>query len=231
MQAHQKIADFRTQKNLTLQGLAERVGTTKSQIDKLERGERRLTVEWLERIAEALDVPLAAFFAFDPAADAASDTSANVLTDPAYMPYDLPRRDAARLSVLAEGGMQMLPVYGRSDPLTDQLTQMDKIASHIACPPALAGVKDAYAVYMVGDGMEPRYFAGDVLYVDPSRPLTRGCFILLTLHDDTAQVRRLLRRTEEGLLLVQQTGRDRDETLPLPTLRSVHRIIGSMEQG
>jgi len=107
---------------------------------------------------------------------------------------------------------------------------MDKASSHIARPPALAGVSDAYAVYMVGDSMEPRYFAGDLLYVDPSRPLTKGCMILLTLHDETALVRRLVRRNEGGTLLVQQLGRAREDCLPLASIRTAHRIIGSMEQ-
>lgn len=228
MQPHHRIADFRIQKNLTLQALAERVGTTKSQIDKLEKGERRLTVDWLQRIADALNLPVTSFFAPD-----ASAPLTNALSDAALSLYEAPplQRDPSSLRpAIAEGiALPPLPVHGRSDPLTDMLTGMDRIMSAVPRPPALAGVSDAYAVYMVGDGMEPRYFAGDLLYVDPSRPLTKGCFVLLTLPDDTALVRRLVRRNEGGTLLVQQTGRAREDCLPLASLRAAHRIIGSFE--
>jgi len=51
-----KIKEVRLEKGLTLQGLAERVGTSAPQIDRLERGLRRLTIDWLNRIAKSLDV-------------------------------------------------------------------------------------------------------------------------------------------------------------------------------
>lgn len=35
--------------------LAEKVGTSQPQITRLERGERRLTVDWMQRIAKALE--------------------------------------------------------------------------------------------------------------------------------------------------------------------------------
>jgi len=95
MQAHHKIADFRIQKNLTLQALAERVGTTKSQIDKLEKGERRLTVEWLQRIADALNMPVSSFFSAAP--DGGGIPSAvNTLNDTALAAYKAPlQREAS----------------------------------------------------------------------------------------------------------------------------------------
>lgn len=40
---------------LTLQEMAGRLGTDKSQVCRLESEERRLTVRWVERIAAALD--------------------------------------------------------------------------------------------------------------------------------------------------------------------------------
>lgn len=49
-----KIRFYRKLSGMTLGELALRAGCTRSQIHKLERGERRLTVDWMERIAEAL---------------------------------------------------------------------------------------------------------------------------------------------------------------------------------
>jgi transcriptional regulator with XRE-family HTH domain len=56
------LRNCRLAKGLTLETVAKRAGTTKSQIDKLEKGERRLTVEWFVRICDALEVSPKRFF-------------------------------------------------------------------------------------------------------------------------------------------------------------------------
>lgn len=48
------IKVLRTRKKWSMQRLADAVGTTKSQIYKLEAGDRRLTAEWMTKIASAL---------------------------------------------------------------------------------------------------------------------------------------------------------------------------------
>jgi len=49
-----RIRFWRQQKGWTLQQLAEAASTTRAQIDKLERGSRRLTVDWMLRLAQPL---------------------------------------------------------------------------------------------------------------------------------------------------------------------------------
>lgn len=51
-----RIAILRRERGLTLTALAAASGTTKAQIQKLERGERRLSLDWMERLAPALGV-------------------------------------------------------------------------------------------------------------------------------------------------------------------------------
>jgi transcriptional regulator with XRE-family HTH domain len=48
---------LREQVGISQAELAELMGTTRSQIAKLERGERRLTEKWIDRAATALGVP------------------------------------------------------------------------------------------------------------------------------------------------------------------------------
>lgn len=50
------VRRIREQKQLTREVLAKRVGTSTSQITKLERGERKLSQEWMDRLASALGV-------------------------------------------------------------------------------------------------------------------------------------------------------------------------------
>ncbi len=51
-----RIRTIRENKGWSRRQLASAAETSESQIVKLERGERRLTVEWLNRLAKALDV-------------------------------------------------------------------------------------------------------------------------------------------------------------------------------
>ena len=52
-----RLRAARTARRLTQRQLAARVGTTLQQISRLERGERRLTLDWVHRLATALDCP------------------------------------------------------------------------------------------------------------------------------------------------------------------------------
>jgi transcriptional regulator with XRE-family HTH domain len=53
-----RIAILRKERGLTLTALATAAGTTKAQIQKLERGERRLSLEWMEKLARAMNVKI-----------------------------------------------------------------------------------------------------------------------------------------------------------------------------
>jgi phage repressor protein C with HTH and peptisase S24 domain len=50
-----RIRELRQQKGWTLLQLAEAAGTTHQQIHRLETGQRRLTTDWLMRLAKALE--------------------------------------------------------------------------------------------------------------------------------------------------------------------------------
>ena len=52
-----RLRAARTARRLTQRQLAARVGTTLQQISRLERGERRLTLDWVRGLAAALDCP------------------------------------------------------------------------------------------------------------------------------------------------------------------------------
>lgn len=54
---------LRTGKGLSQTDLADRIGTTLNMYGKLERGDRRLNMDWLRRIASALDVGIDAIVA------------------------------------------------------------------------------------------------------------------------------------------------------------------------
>lgn len=49
-----KIREWRQKRGWSLQRLADAAKTTKGQVDKLEKGHRRLTVDWMVRLAKPL---------------------------------------------------------------------------------------------------------------------------------------------------------------------------------
>lgn len=52
-----RIADLRKKRGWSQQQLADAVGSSNQHIGKLENGKRQLTLQWIDRISKALDVP------------------------------------------------------------------------------------------------------------------------------------------------------------------------------
>lgn len=55
MKRENRIAELRRERGLTQEALAENLRTTRAQIANLERGARGLTLEWMRRLARALN--------------------------------------------------------------------------------------------------------------------------------------------------------------------------------
>lgn len=64
----QRVHALRSAQGLSLDALAARSGVSRSMISRIERGQSSATAVLLEKIATALDVPLAALFNVPPAA-------------------------------------------------------------------------------------------------------------------------------------------------------------------
>lgn len=69
-----------------------------------------------------------------------------------------------------------------------------QIVESVACPPALDRVADAYAVYVQNDSMEPRYFAGEILFIHPGKPPRKGDFVLVQISHGGDEIEPLVKR-------------------------------------
>ena len=58
----QRIRNYRTQQNLSQEKLAEMAGCHPTYIGQLERGDKNATLESVEKIASALNIPLSRLF-------------------------------------------------------------------------------------------------------------------------------------------------------------------------
>jgi transcriptional regulator with XRE-family HTH domain len=59
------LQELRLQRGFSLADVAKLAGASRSQVQKLESGERRFTLAWMIRLASALDVPLTALLPQD----------------------------------------------------------------------------------------------------------------------------------------------------------------------
>ncbi len=85
---------------------------------------------------------------------------------PQEMPRDMPVRGVAACSS-GDGAFQF---------------EMD-VVDWVRRPPALVGVAEAYALYMSGDSMEPKYKDGDLVFVHPKRPVRPGDDVIIVMCD------------------------------------------------
>lgn len=84
--ARASLRSERERRNLTRDELALRAGVSVSQLTKLERGERAMSLEWVEIFADALDVDVSVFISDAPAE---TDGKYSELLDEIETAYDL----------------------------------------------------------------------------------------------------------------------------------------------
>ena len=94
-----------------------------------------------------------------------------------YRPADHDRQPESR-SVRR----RRLPIIGLPAPGDEERILVDGAAhGEIAAPPQLEAIADAKAVYVRGRAMEPRYYPGEVVYLNPARQPNPGDFVFITV--------------------------------------------------
>lgn len=127
-----------------------------------------------------------------------------------------------------------IPVFGRASGGPDGVFEMNgETILHATCPPALANIDDGYGVIVSGDSMEPRYFDGEVLYVNPQRRAHHGDFVVAQIQTEehgplVAYVKRFSSRSASELTL-KQYNPAKDLNFPSDNVKSVHVVIGTGE--
>jgi phage repressor protein C with HTH and peptisase S24 domain len=210
-----RLKEYRDLAGLSMQALADRVGTTAPQISKLEKGERRLTLDWMTRLAAALGIApqdlLPATPAARPIAAAARSPSSDGMPGPPVPPRD--PRDLIPVRSAARGGDEQ------------QMFLTDGPIDHIPRPHSLQHVRDAYSIYMVGDSMAPRFRPGQLLHVNPYKPPQPGTGVVVTKRDDAVLIKEFVRRTDSTLYL-KQYNPAAELDYPLAEIRDLHIVVG-----
>ena len=143
----------------------------------------------------------------------------------------LPPRNAALGPAVRLG---RIPLYGQAVGGADgQFPLNGSLITEIAAPPSLASVAGAYAVMVVGTSMEPRYLAGEAVFVNPRMPVRVGDFVVAQIgtHEGEpplAYVKRYVGQNEKTIRF-EQLNPPKKLSFATDRIVSIHRIVMSGE--
>lgn len=199
-----KLRLIRTARGLSLQDVADRMGTTNQQVSHLELGRRQLTQDWLERLGRALDT-----------------TANDILGGPAWTLTPASARNLERhwepeefvfearvLNTPRDTGGETIEVLGQrffAIPVYDadasagpgSHVEIDTVRHHILFRTdwlrqvTLAPAARLMAVGIVGDSMEPTLRSGDTVLIDTLIQSPREDAIYVLRYDGVLQAKRL----------------------------------------
>lgn len=96
-------------------------------------------------------------------------------------------------------------------------------------PHYLREVRGAYAAWVVGDSMMPRFRPGQVLHVHPSRPPSAGAGVVIQLSAGEVMVKEFVRSTAQGVWVREYHPDDRTFLLEAERVVSCHVVLGLQE--
>jgi phage repressor protein C with HTH and peptisase S24 domain len=221
MSWHEEIREARIRKGLGQKALAKLIDVSQATIAKIEVGQVRST-EHLAKLCEALDIdpstmPEEAFGRSRPPQRPAPASAAPVpeyARDPAYWAAAAGLVGDVPLYAAAEGGAGAL------------IIEREPIGS-AKRPPILQGVKDGYAIYLVGESMVPEFEPGDTLFVNPRLPVlanTSCVFYSSKADEPRAMVKRYLGASDSEWH-VRQYSPSKDFGLDREEWSTRHRIV------
>ncbi|HIJ63097.1 MAG TPA: helix-turn-helix domain-containing protein [Rhodospirillaceae bacterium] len=152
-----RIREWRNHRRMSLAELGEAVGLSRSEISKLESGNRRVRADHLVVLAKALKI--------SPDELMDRETVHGMLGEPSYAAQTAPA-----VQVVATRRQSGMIVILRQEP-----------AATVEAPPSLARTSGAYAFYMPDTSQEPRVPVGALLFVHPLLPARAGDLVALGL--------------------------------------------------
>lgn len=229
-QPHERLRVARLASNfITARAAAEAMGVAPPTYMAHENGSRGLTTPAAQRYAEFFGVSLAWLLEGKglDLADQDLERTRRLLNAAKFAKIPVP--------ILQEAGLprRRLPVFGLASAGDDGrfLLNGQKIAE-VECPPMLMGVPDAYAAYVHGESMIPRYESGETVWVNPHIPPRRRDYVLAQIATDdptvyAGYVKRFVSFGDE--LHLEQFNPQKELAFPRAEVISVHKIVFSGE--
>lgn len=236
----QQLIEQGVARGMKMVDIADIMGIDASKASRVRSGERRATVEETDALRDHLERDISERFAKGleviERREREGVPRGNVVAapPPERLPSSWPR------DVPIVGGSLAAPLHiveGGKDLEVEQ-TELDFGADpdFAKRPPSFATNRSLYCVYVWGTSMEPRYDAGDPIYVDPRRPPAVGDDVVVQLRacdgDDQrivcALIKRLVRRNGSTVELEQYNPHS-SFTIDMNRIAVIHRVVPRRE--
>lgn len=223
------LRELRQAAGLSQEKLAELVGTSQPQINKLEAGTRKMTLDWAVRLGRVMNVDPAALLGLNGSADHAAEYAGRRTST--LQPGQSPRRDPMQPVPLgAPDPYRSMPVRAAARGGADQeMFLEDGPIDWIPKPVYLQAVRDPYAMYVVGESMMPRFRPAQLLHVNPFKPPAPGAGVVVVKRNKTVLIKEFVRRTPEGIVLREYRPEDREFLVSNEELDTMHTVVGLQE--
>jgi phage repressor protein C with HTH and peptisase S24 domain len=128
-------------------------------------------------------------------------------------------------------GTDQIPIRSGARGGTDQeMFLEDGPIGYTPRPASLSGVRSAYAIYMVGDSMQPRYEPGWLLHVNPFKPPTRGRDVVVYKEGQVVLIKQFV-GWEGDTLVLRQLNPPTTLEIPRNQVRECHLVVGADQEG
>jgi len=163
---------YRLAAKLTQKKVADALGVNRVSVTQWENGSAKPSIERLAELAKLFGVSTDALLTGTPLNTVIP--TANIKNDVRPADVGLPPRQYMP---------QDVPVMGTAACNADHGSfKLDSsIIDYVRRPPGLLTTKDVYALYVEGDSMEPRFTAGDLVFVHPRKPVRIGDSVVVQI--------------------------------------------------
>lgn len=214
------IAQWRDYRRIRQDELGAAIGKSGATVSRYESGKQAVSTDILARIAQILECSLTDLLESPPpqglvGAPVAELTPADVAPPLLQqMPRDMPVHGTV------EGGPGVF---------IDTRDNVDFVRR----PPGLVGAQNAYALYVVGESMAPKYEPGNLIFVHPDRPPMVGDDVVVQLQGGNgeagqAMIKRLVRRTA-SLIRLRQFNPDEELEISRDRVAAIHKVMTAAE--
>ncbi|MGH0004103.1 helix-turn-helix domain-containing protein [Pseudovibrio ascidiaceicola] len=206
---------------LTGDELAERLDISPGYLSRMANNKRKVTTELIESLARICDLSLGDFY--------------SAMASPELPKKSLPK---GKNTLHPQGlthlrntfGGAHVSVYTGKQVDNGGVVLSDNPISKIPAPGSLEGIPEAYAVYVQDNTMEPRYFEGEVVFMNPTKPPKVGDFVLLQVEQDGMQVafiRRYVGNEPEHKVFAQYLPEPKEVRFRQSQIVYVHKIMAA----
>jgi phage repressor protein C with HTH and peptisase S24 domain len=135
----------------------------------------------------------------------------------------------AQIGAKVIGQGRKIPVFGQAVGGVDgEFIMNGNVLYDVMAPPILSDISGAYAVSVSGDSMYPRYEDGEVCFVDPTRRVKKGDYVIAQIRLEEggallAYVKKFVRHNSSELVL-EQFNPPKELRFDAHTVHTVHYI-------